>query len=136
MADSTSQSPVPPSTQPTPNGGIDSHGIAAGIARFAVALEETEVDSIELTRLIVEGAVKLIPGADHAAVLTLTGHDRLHSPVSTDGELPAELMGLQNTLGEGPCLEAIATGSQIRVVDFTTESRWPRFTPAAFSHSR
>lgn len=110
---------------------IDSYDFADGIAQFAVGLQDTEVDAIELTRLIVEGAVTLIPGADHAALLTLTGNRRLDSVVATDGQLPERLMGLQNSLGEGPCLEAIATGVQIRIVDFDTESRWPEFTPAA-----
>ena len=50
----------------------------------------------------------------------------------TPGErLPRQLLDLQNLHGEGPCLDAMVTGAQIRVVDLATETRWPRFTADA-----
>lgn len=114
-----------------PDSALEGHRIAADIAYFAAHLQENNADSTELTRLIVEGAVKLIPGADFAAVLTMAGKRTLRSDISTGEQLPGRLLDLQNSLGEGPCLDAIDTGTQSRVADMTAESRWPRFASAA-----
>ena len=114
-----------------PASTLEEHRIAADIAHFAAYLQESKAGSAELTQLIVEGAVKLIPGADFAAVLTMTGKRTMRSDVSTGEQLPGRLLELQNSLGEGPCLDAIDTRSQTRVADMTAESRWPLFAPAA-----
>ena len=68
MADSTSQ----------PHGLLDAdsrhgatlagHRIADSIADFAAHLQGASGNSAELTPLIVEAAIKLVPGADHAVV--------------------------------------------------------------------
>jgi GAF domain-containing protein len=114
-----------------PDSTSEGHRIAADLAHFATYLQETKAGSEELTRLIVEGAVKLIPGADFAAVLSMTGKRTLRSDISTGEQLPGRLLDLQNSLGEGPCLDAIDTGVQTRVADMTVEARWPAFAPAA-----
>ena len=114
-----------------PDSLLEGHRIAAGIADFAAYLQESSAGPVEVTRLIVEGAVKLIPAADFAAVRRLTSRRQLQMDFATEDELPARLMDLQNSTGEGPCMDALTTGEQIRVADITTESRWPRFSPAA-----
>lgn len=113
-----------------PDSTLEGHRVAAGVAQFASYLQETNAGSTEITRLIVEGAVKLIPAADFAAVRRLSGR-HLRMDFATDDELPGRLMDLQNEFGEGPCLDAVTTGRQVRVADITTESRWPHFSPAA-----
>lgn len=114
-----------------PDSTLEGHRIAAGLARFAAYLQETSADPAELTRLIVEGAAKLIPAVDYAAVRRLTGRRRLRMDIATEDELPGRLMDLQNEFGEGPCLDALTSGEQVRVADITTEARWPQFSPAA-----
>jgi GAF domain-containing protein len=110
---------------------VEAHRIAVGLAQFATYLQETNAGALEVTRLIVEGAVKLIPAADYAAVRRMSGGRRLRMDFATEDQLPGQLMELQNELGEGPCLDALSTGELIRVDDVTTESRWPRFSSAA-----
>ena len=41
--------------------------------------------------------------------------------------MPAAVMGLQNEIGQGPCLDAVAQTDQIRISDITAEERWPLF---------
>ncbi len=131
MADSTSQTQALPNADQASDSAFEPYHIAESIAQFATHLQETDADPVELTRLIVEGAVKLVPGADCAAVRRMAGRGRLQMEFATDQDLAGRLMDLQNALGEGPCLDALATGLQIKVADISTESRWPLFSPAA-----
>ncbi|ALE74209.1 hypothetical protein FRP1_16505 [Pseudonocardia sp. EC080625-04] len=76
-------------------------------------------------------AVATIPGADYAG-LTVHDHDGLSSRAPSHPDI-TQLDQLQVTLGEGPCVEAVAPGTAARVVvdDFRDERRWPRFATAA-----
>jgi hypothetical protein len=52
--------------------------------------------------------------------------------VHATNEVSSGLEDLQLTVGEGPCLDAFATGGPILINDLAVEtSRWPAFTPAA-----
>ena len=55
----------------------------------------------------------------------------LDTAAADDAELPHRVMELQNTLREGPCLDAVETGTQIWVTEMSTDARWPRYSPAA-----
>ena len=79
---------------------------------------------------VTQAAVDLIPGADSADILTITGrhHYQSHAPTST---LPADLDRVQARFGEGPCVDAAVDGFVTRSDDLTVEGRWPRFTPQA-----
>lgn len=134
MADSTSPPHGPLGAvgiDARPGIALEGHRIADSIARFAAHLQGAPGDSVQLSRLIVDAAVTLIPGADHAAVRRLVGSRHLETPAATDAQVPCRLMELQNTLGEGPCLDAVLTGTQIRVADVRADPRWPRYSPAA-----
>ena len=71
-------------------------------------------------------AATIIPGADCAAVVVAAGHGKLEAR-AVHGDLPAAVMGLQNEIGQGPCLDAVAQTDQIRISDITAEERWPLF---------
>jgi hypothetical protein len=43
----------------------------------------------------------------------------------------AHLEELERTLGEGPCIDAFASGEPVGEPDLTSSVRWPAFTPAA-----
>jgi len=45
--------------------------------------------------------------------------------------LVAVLDGLQSSLDEGPCLDALRDYHTVHIEDMTNEPRWPRFTAAA-----
>jgi hypothetical protein len=52
--------------------------------------------------------------------------------VHATNPVSAGLEDLQLTVGEGPCLDAFASGGPVLVADLATQiARWPAFTPAA-----
>lgn len=75
-------------------------------------------------------AVELIPGADIAGILLVKKGGEFESLADTTG-LAAELDKLQHDFGEGPCAEAALQETVVRCDDLRTESRWPRYAPAA-----
>jgi len=64
------------------------------------------------------------------ALMTPAGH--AGTVVATDGAATT-MENLQNSLGEGPCLDAFRDGRPVLQSDLATTgmSRWPGFTPAA-----
>lgn len=81
-------------------------------------------------RNVTKAAVDLIPGADSADILTITGRRKYDSFAPTSA-LPAELDSVQAQFGEGPCVDAAADGSVTRSDDLENERRWPQFTREA-----
>ncbi|OBK18930.1 GAF and ANTAR domain-containing protein [Mycobacterium asiaticum] len=75
-------------------------------------------------------AVELIPGADTAGVLLVRANGKFES-VGDVTELPAKLDALQHDLQEGPCAQAALADTVVRTDDFRSETRWPRYAPAA-----
>lgn len=78
---------------------------------------------------VVRLAVATIEGCDYAGVLLLGGA-AVTTPVHTD-PLVAEIERVQDEAGEGPCLEAIASGAMLYAEDLRDDPRWPRFGPEA-----
>ncbi len=109
----------------------EAHRIADNIAQFALQLTSSGDDQPDVVRLIIEGALKLIPGTDYAGVVASDGTRRLRNHLEGGEQLPGAVMDLQNHFGEGPCIDAISTERQTRVDDLTTETRWPAFSAAA-----
>jgi len=68
------------------------------------------------------------------AGLSMIRDGRLHEPVYATGPLSQELEELQFTLGEGPCMDAVAGDRPVLIPDVTAEwarRRWPMYAPAA-----
>ncbi len=74
-------------------------------------------------------AVELIPGADVADIMVL--RDGAVLSMGATSPLAALLDELQQRFGEGPCAQAAADSTMVRADDFGTETRWPRYSPAA-----
>lgn len=62
--------------------------------------------------------------------VTVRQHSRAVTLAASD-EQARRIDQLQYDLDEGPCLETLATGKSHYIVDTATETRWPRFCPAA-----
>ena len=62
--------------------------------------------------------------------VTVRQHSRAVTLAASD-ERARRIDQLQYDLDEGPCLETLATGESHYIVDTATETRWPRFCPAA-----
>src|ERR1700742_2888460 len=75
-------------------------------------------------------AVELIPGADVSGILLVKKGGDFESLADPAG-LAAELDKLQHDFGEGPCAEAALQETVVRSDDLRTESRSPKYAPAA-----
>ncbi|MET3807986.1 GAF domain-containing protein [Nakamurella sp. UYEF19] len=103
------------------------------MTRFALSLQDVASPPLDLVDQIVEGAIRLVPGAQHAAVVTADQQGRLSAAVVAGNGVPRRVMALQNEWQEGPCRDAIADGKLIVAPDVATDIRWPSFAPAAAS---
>lgn len=75
---------------------------------------------------MVDLAVETIDGCDHAG-LTLVVGGRIETPAQSDN-IPKIVDAIQNTTGEGPCLDAIREHEVFETGDLAGEDRWPRFS--------
>jgi transcriptional regulator with GAF, ATPase, and Fis domain len=109
---------------------IDGAGFAQDLAGLTLSVQREHADQAGSMALVAEAAVKLIPGANGAAIVVPapTGELRVRA---AHGDLPLVVAELQNELGQGPCLEAAAQRGQILVRDTAAERDWPGFTGRA-----
>jgi GAF domain-containing protein len=107
---------------------------SAEAAAFAAALTElsltVQAGDFDPLTVITEGAVDLVPGTEFSALVVPAGPGRLEAR-ATCGPMTPEVIGLQDRVGQGPCLEAVGQFETVWVHDLATESRWPLFTPGA-----
>ena len=76
---------------------------------------------------------QLIEGCDRAAIGVLDGEE-FHSAAATD-DVMRLIDGLQDQVGEGPCLEA-STDQIVQVDnDITSDCRWPRLAALVLEHT-
>jgi GAF domain-containing protein len=102
--------------------------LAANISQTVVALFSG--GTVAETLVQVAGlAISTIEGCDFAGIFLVAG-DRVTTPVHTD-PLVAEVDLLQQTSGEGPCLDAMQQGNIFYAEDLADDARWPHFGPAA-----
>ena len=94
------------------------------------AEQQTDPDATLIE--IVRAAVELIPGCDEGSISVVIGHRQAFSQAPS-GELPRIVDELQESLGQGPCLDAAYEQESVRVSDMATEQRWPLFTKAALA---
>ena len=112
-------------------GSARGHTTAATAVRFAQlarALHRSG-DLTQVMQRIVDTAVAEVPGAAFAG-LTVLGRRRATTPAFSDG-LAQQVDELQYQTGEGPCLDAAAQVTAVRVDDLAAEARWPQFTVRA-----
>ena len=65
--------------------------------------------------------------------LSVTGGPGRHSKVTATDEVSGHIEDLQVLLGQGPCVDAVATGAPVLVPDLEApgvQARWPAFLPA------
>ena len=109
-----------------PDRAEDLGAIMGDIAR---ELQQEHGDVGATLEAITRAAVKAVPGADECGMSLVSGGKvSSWAPV---GELPRVLDGLQERLGEGPCLDAGSQHTTVRSDDIATETRWPRFSREA-----
>jgi GAF domain-containing protein len=107
----------------------DSEVLATQLSELARELQQ-EDDVHAVLASIVHAALDLIPGTAHASISLITARKKIDSEVAS-GEFPRQLDALQNSTGQGPCLDAAYEKQLVRVPDLTREERWPAFTRGA-----
>lgn len=103
--------------------------LAAALADFARTVQRQDDPDSTLAE-IVRAAVDLIPGCDDGSISVVLGRKTVASQAASS-ELPAVVDGLQESTGQGPCLDAAYIHETVRVPDMATETRWPIFAPLA-----
>lgn len=97
----------------------------ADLSQHLLSGEEVDVALHRVANL----AVSFLPSCDACGVSMVTGGS-VSTRVATD-PMAERVDAHQYATGEGPCLEAVRTGSPIRVDSLAGERRWPRFVPRA-----
>jgi len=83
----------------------------------------------ETLQQVVSTAVSTMDGCDSAGVFVVDG--RSVRSVAYTSEAVVELDRLQDTLGEGPCLDAASTAAVVYVSDLSEDERYPGFRSAS-----
>ena len=100
------------------------------MSRVARQLQEEHGDVEATLRAITASAVAAVPGAVECGISYVIGRRKVE-PRAWTSELPRAVDGLQDELGEGPCLDAIWDEQVVRVDDVRADERWPRFAARA-----
>lgn len=108
-------------TQPAP--------LARLLGDLAFEIQDS-ADKQTTLEAIVQSAVTLVQGAQHAGISLIEGR-RVTAEVPTDA-LVTELDEAQTRLNEGPCLTALREHHTVHIDDMSTEMRWPRFSALAW----
>lgn len=113
------------------SGAEDPGFIAAAMAQLAVAVQSAAGESYSPICLAIGEAIReLIPEAEQAAVLIPADDSQ---PVESGSAAAADSLGLlsqaQDSVGEGPRLDAASARIQVLVHDLRTDSRWPHLMP-------
>jgi GAF domain-containing protein len=96
------------------------------MGRLARALHDEHGDVGKTLEAITAAAVRSVPGTGECGITLVSGRKRVESRAPT-GELPRTVDGIQERLGEGPCLSAVYEQQTVRMEDLRTEQRWPHF---------
>jgi GAF domain-containing protein len=107
----------------------DDDELAAALAGFARSVQQQRDPDSTLAE-IVRAAVELIPGCDDGSLSIVIGRKSVSSQSASSG-LANEVDRLQQSTGQGPCLDAAYDHETVSVPDMATETRWPLFTPLA-----
>ena len=83
----------------------------------------------DVLRRVVTLAVDTIDGCDYAGILLPAPAGR-RAPLHT-AAIVTDIDGLQQDIGEGPCLDALGGLDSVYAHDLTEDTRWARFGPRA-----
>lgn len=117
-----------PSAQDT-GSALGHDQLATTFSELARTLEHSEDPEATLEQ-IVQAAVQLIPGVDEGSISVVLGRRRMTSQAPS-GELARVVDGIQDEVGQGPCLDACYEHETVRVADLASETRWPEFSSRA-----
>ena len=94
------------------------------LAGIVLTHDDIQTAMVEICRV----ATRAVPGADGAS---LTSYREGAPAATASDEWSAALDELQYAEHEGPCLDALRTGTIYRVRDLADDLRWPSYLPRA-----
>ncbi len=103
---------------------------------FAALARELQAAStpVETRDLVTRAAVRMVPGAVHAAISLVLPRGRIRTAAAT-AAVAERLEAIQYELGQGPCLAAIRDHPVCLVEDLARERRWPGFGERAIAET-
>jgi GAF domain-containing protein len=102
--------------------------VTGALEALSAALEDGD-ELTTMLQLVCKQVIQVVPGADMASVTLL--HDGEPSTAASTDQRVWDIDADQYRAGNGPCLEAAATGQIVRVEVETARKRWPEFTASA-----
>ena len=103
--------------------------LAAAFAAFARSVQQQ--DDLDSTLAeIVRAAVELVPGCTDGSISVVLGHKSISSHAASS-DLAGIVDDIQESTGQGPCLDAAYVHETVRVPDMATDTRWPLFAARA-----
>lgn len=112
--------------RPPPGQMITHAPLALQMADLARATALGDVDDVLAE--VTASAQALIPGADDASVV-LVDEDGLAQTLASTSPVSCAVTELQMATGEGPSLLVMLEDTMVRVDDFRTDPRFPRYGP-------
>lgn len=100
------------------------------MSRVARELQEEHGDVDATLQAIATRAIEVVPNAEECGISYVIGRSKVEPRASTS-DLPREVDSLQESLGQGPCLDAVWEQETVRVDDIEADNRWPEFSAQA-----
>ena len=95
--------------------------------------DERLSDQPDVLRRLCRAAARTFPA--WGVVLSVMTAGGMHGTVAASSSVSALVEEVQFTVGEGPCLDAVAFGRPVLNADLdAATSRWPAYAPAAYEH--
>jgi transcriptional regulator with GAF, ATPase, and Fis domain len=107
----------------------ESHALAAQFAEISGDLMSDTDEAVTFDR-VVQRAVKTIPDCTMAGIMLRRRRGRVQT-VAASQEAVERLDALQETLGEGPCLDAAFERANCVIEDVHADGRYPRWAAQA-----
>ena len=103
--------------------------LALALADFARDVQR-QVDADGVLRCVVDGALRIVPGAQEGSVSLVVGRRKVLAQAASS-RLPRDVDALQEEVGQGPCLETAFEQHTVLAPDLAADPRWPRFSARA-----
>lgn len=103
----------------------------AQVLRDVARSLEAQPDLQRTVEGIISAVTDTVPGAEAGGVSLWEG--KVLRTVAATSDLVSRVNGLEHTLNEGPCLDALREHRTYCIDDMSQEKRWPRFVAAAYA---
>jgi ANTAR domain len=104
------------------------------LAMLGRMLAAETVDADAARTALLDGVVQAMPATCWASLTLAGGNRRPVTMAATDG-IARTADSVQYGVGAGPCLQAVAEATTVRVEDLAVEERWPSFVATALTHT-